>query len=96
MDRFGDVEWNTLVNRARATLRAQRTCCAGGGSRKACGECPLGGSPARCRQRFRETQGRLYELARQGPRSERLQLRRTVDDLELRYRGLWEKEADHG
>lgn len=96
MDRFGDVEWNTLVNRARATLRAQRTCCARGAQPAACRRCPLGETATGCRHRFRTTQGRLYELARQGPPSERLQLRRTVDELELRYRQLWEEEADHG
>lgn len=88
MPDFHAVEWNALVNRARATLRALDTCCAADAEQAACSQCALAESQRRCRQRFRATARQLGMLARQVPEHQRLQLRRTLDSLELTYRGL--------
>lgn len=94
MREFNAVEWNALVNRARATLKALDTCCAYGQASGDCGQCMLAASERDCRRRFRATERHLASLVRQVPESQRLQLLRTLDGLELTYRGLWQGADD--
>ncbi|HKJ70914.1 MAG TPA: hypothetical protein VKA55_04110 [Gammaproteobacteria bacterium] len=96
MQDFSIIEWNALVNRARATLTAQRACGREAGDATACPSCGLAESPAQCRRRFRDTERELADLARSVPGRQNLQLRRTVDGLELAYRGIREKGLAHG
>ena len=95
MSDFHAVEWNALVNRARATLKALDTCCAYGQATGDCGQCILATSERDCRRRFRATERHLASLVRQVPAPKRLQLRRTLDGLELCYRGLWQGTDEH-
>jgi hypothetical protein len=90
MPEFYAVEWNALVNRARATLNALRTCTTEGGTGDICCECALAGAQSHCGQRFRATERRLNQLIRRVPKTRQMQLRRTVDGLELIYRELRE------
>ena len=96
MSRFHPMEWNSLVNRARANLQAQRTC---SGPGPQCATCPMGRKGANratppsdipCRARFRATERQLWRLVHHAPGSQRFQLRRTLDGLELAYREMWQ------
>jgi len=89
------VEWNALINRARATLEAQRRCDEPTRGAAACRRCGLAASPAHCRQRFRATEQRLARLVRRAAAPQRHQLRRTVDGLLLAYRAI-RAEAEGG
>ena len=72
---FCSLEWNMLVNRARALLEAL-----------ADHEEP---DPAEDFQAlYRKTECRLVAMIQQAPRYERHQLRRTVDSLHQRYRRI--------
>lgn len=95
MHAFRPMEWNALVNRARANLQAQSRC---PGPGVPCTRCPMGRldgaeanppSEAPCRARFRATERQLGRLLLAAPARDRLQLRRTLDGLELTYRALW-------
>jgi len=100
---FHSLEWNALVNRARASLEAQRACQAEGLPGTACERCLLGGSaPATtesgacpCRAEFRNTLRCLGRLSTQAPGRDRFQLRRTVDCLELDYQKIWSEGGCH-
>ncbi|HKJ88125.1 MAG TPA: hypothetical protein VKA48_06420 [Gammaproteobacteria bacterium] len=101
MTEFHPLEWNMLVNRARATLKAQQRC-AGAGA--LCRKCPMAGGGADrtvppgeacCRSHFRATELRLARLVRNAPPRERRQLRRTLDTLALTYRSTWPQGACH-
>jgi len=91
------LEWNALVNRAHAILRALRSCQLDGHAEGSCPACPVVGvdredwvtSPeAACRAQFRATERRLCRLAREAPRHEQTQFLRTVDGLHLAYRQI--------
>jgi len=87
MSDFHPLEWNALINRARAALRAELACQAAAGD---CRDCPLAGADHQpdscCLHRFRRTQRRLSALVRSAPPPHRHQLRRTLDALELAFR----------
>lgn len=94
---FSALEWNALVNRARALIQALRVCQGDRALGDPCRNCPMGGadsggqassSVASCRPGFRAIEHRLAHLANQGTPSQRQQLRRTVDSLHLAYREL--------
>jgi hypothetical protein len=90
MSDFHPLEWNALINRARAALRAELACQAAAGDAGDCSNCPLAGADDRpgscCLHRFRRTQRRLSALVRSAPPPHRHQLRRTLDALELAFR----------
>lgn len=100
MNDFNRTEWNALLNRAQAALRAHRYCRCHEGTARELRRCPLADTSRpdphaepRCRQVFRDTQRNLSLLARSAPERERPALRRTVAALELAYRGL-EQDGD--
>ena len=101
MSTFSPFEWNALMNRARATLQAQRCCAAQEGS-EGCVSCPLAAVPLGtpesrdlpCRKRFRATRQRLSALVREAPPAQQAQLQRTLDGLELAYRQLCNGEEE--
>jgi hypothetical protein len=86
MGSFFATEWNALINRARAHLAAQARC---PGETGGCGACPFGDAPGVCRTRFRWTTQQLAGLVQRAPATYRLELRRTLDSLQLSYRGIW-------
>lgn len=95
MSRFSSIEWNTMVNRARAALEAQRQCRHQPGHAAACRHCPLaGGSGTQgaaglpCERAYRSAERHLRAMARHAPEAQQYQLCRTVDTLELTYRQL--------
>lgn len=99
---FSGLEWNALIKRARSRLQALRECQANPDA--PCLACPMAGMDADrrperretpCRSDFRALEQRLAHLANRAPKSERQQLRRTVDSLHLAYRQLALQEERH-
>lgn len=103
MPHFHALEWNALVNRAWAILRARNGCLDHSAYGTPGHACPLAastspgtrsGQAACCYYRFRATLDGLSGMVWSAPTSYRHQLRRTLDRLELENRHTWNKGGE--